>query len=173
MNPISASARGARGVLLGLTIALAGGASLTAWARPDAPPAAHGAPGFLFGSPRQLDRLLDDVKASDAQRGQIHQIFRSAAADLKGQHEAGRALRDEQVRLFTQPTVDANAVEALRQRMLAQHDQTSKRMTQALLDASRVLTPEQRAQIAERMKARRDMMERHQRERRELSAPKG
>jgi protein CpxP len=56
----------------------------------------------------------------------------------------------------------------LRQKMLAQHDQTSKRISQAMLDASRVLTPEQRQQLVERMKSRRDLMERHHRERRQL-----
>jgi Spy/CpxP family protein refolding chaperone len=47
----------------------------------------------------------------------------------------------------------------------------SRRVTQAILDASRVLTPEQRAKLAERMKQRRDMAERHRRERTELAPP--
>jgi periplasmic protein CpxP/Spy len=52
--------------------------------------------------------------------------------------------------------------------MIQQHDQTSRRMLQAMLDASKVLTPEQRAKIAERMKQRGDMMrERAQRMERE------
>ncbi|WP_428422895.1 Spy/CpxP family protein refolding chaperone [Methylibium sp.] len=165
MNTFSLSARGARGVILGIAVALAGGVSLTAWALPDGGPAgrpAHGAPGFgLGGSPRQLDRMLDSVKATDAQRSQIKQIAQAAAADLKAQREAGKGLREQQARLFTQPTVDAQAVEALRQQMLAQHDQASRRITQAMLDASRVLTVEQRVQLAERMKARHDRMERH------------
>ena len=44
-------------------------------------------------------------------------------------------------------------------------------MMQAMLEVSRVLTPEQRAQLAERMKQRREMMERHRRERRALEQP--
>ena len=75
--------------------------------------------------------------------------------------------------LFRQPTVDANAAEALRQQMLQQHDQASRRMLQAMLDVSRVLTPEQRAQLAQRMQQRREMMQRHEQERRQLEpAPK-
>jgi len=70
--------------------------------------------------------------------------------------------------LFAQPTVDARAVEALRQQMVQQHDQSSRRWMQALLDASAVLTPEQRQQLAERMKQRRELMERHRQERRAL-----
>jgi protein CpxP len=44
--------------------------------------------------------------------------------------------------------------------MLAQHDQASKRMMQAMLEASRVLTPEQRAKMADMAGQRRAMMER-------------
>ena len=62
-------------------------------------------------------------------------------------------------------SVDARAVETLRQQMLAQHDLTSKRMTQVMLDVSRVLTPEQRKTLSDRMAQRRAMMERHQAER--------
>jgi Spy/CpxP family protein refolding chaperone len=39
-----------------------------------------------------------------------------------------------------------------------------------MVDAARVLTPEQRRQLAERMAQRRSMMERHERERRALDA---
>ena len=43
--------------------------------------------------------------------------------------------------------------------MLQQHDQTSRRMTQAMLDVARVLTPEQRARLGERMRDREARME--------------
>ena len=52
--------------------------------------------------------------------------------------------------------------------MMAQHDQASKRMLQAMLDISRVLTPEQRQQLAAKMKQRHEMMERHMKERRQV-----
>ena len=74
--------------------------------------------------------------------------------------------------LFAQPTVDAAAVEALRQQQLAMHDAASKRMTTAMLEISRVLTPEQRKQMADYMTQRSEMMQRHQRERQAVEAPK-
>ena len=74
--------------------------------------------------------------------------------------------------LFTQPTVDARAAEALRQQMLAQHDQASQRMLQTMLDVSRVLTPEQRKTLSDRMQQRRSMMERHRHERQSLDGAK-
>jgi len=179
MNPSvhSAAARPLRGFVLGLAVALAGGASLTAFAGPDGGygPAGHhhGGPGFMFGGPGGGHRMLDEVQATEAQRTQIRQIWQAAEADLKAGRETGRSLREQQMELFAQPTIDANAVEALRQKMLAEHDRTSKRITQAMLDSSQVLTPQQRAQLAEKMRARRDMMQRQMRERRELDKQTG
>jgi periplasmic protein CpxP/Spy len=117
-------------------------------------------------------RMLDAVKATPEQRAQIQKIMEVARTDLQAQREAGQALRGQLTQVMTQPNIDANAVEQVRQKMLAQHDQVSKRRMQAMVDAARVLTPEQRKLLAERMAQRRGMMERHQRERRALDAPK-
>ena len=120
--------------------------------------------GMMFGgSPehmgRMVDHLLDGLNASDAQRTQIKQIAAAAAADMKVQAEAGRGLRQRAMQAFAAPTVDAAAVEQVRQQMLQQHDQMSRRMTQAMLDVARVLTPEQRARLGERMRDRQARME--------------
>lgn len=164
-------------LLATLIVASAGLAGTVAQAQPMGPH--RGGPGPMMGHDgggpgmHLGERMLERVKATPEQRAQIRQIFDSAHKDLQAQHASGRALRDQQMQLFTQPNVDANAAEALRQKQLAQHDQASKRMMQAMLEASRVLTPEQRAQLASDMKQRREMMERHQRERRALDgAPK-
>lgn len=127
--------------------------------------AGHGGDDMGMGSPRMMNRMLDVVQASAEQRAQIKQITEAARADMKAQHDSGRQLRDEGVALFTQPTVDARAAEALRQQMLARHDQASKRQLQMMLDISRVLTPEQRKTLAEKFAQRRSMMERHRAER--------
>ena len=121
--------------------------------------------GMGMGSPRTMDRLLDAVNASAEQRTQIKQITDAARADMKAQHATGRQLRGDSAALFAQPTVDARAAEALRQQMLARHDQASKRQLQMMLDISRVLTPEQRRTLADKMAQRRSMMERHRAER--------
>lgn len=129
----------------------------------------HGGMGAGMG---MSERMLDEVKASSEQKAQIRQIMEAARKDMQAQREAGKALREESMRVFTAPNVDANAVEALRQKRLAQHDQASRRMSQALLDASRVLTPEQRKLIAERMQKRQQMMERHRNERHQMEGRK-
>lgn len=170
---------GIRRYVAALVIGLAGTAGLAAWAAQGGghpgPVGGFGGPGMFAGSPERLNRMVDhmlrDVNATEAQRTQIRQIVTAAASDLKTQREAGKGLHERAAQLFTSPTVDANAAEALRQQMLAQHDQASKRVMLAMLDISRVLTPEQRTQLAERMKQRRDMMQRHMRERRDLDNP--
>jgi len=170
------SMHGARMLAAALLLALAGAfVSVAAHAQAAMPPGpqGHGYGHGEFGGGRGLERMLDSVNASADQRSRIQEIMKSARADLRAQHEASRGLREQMATLFAQPTVDARAVESLRQQMLQQHDQSSRRWTQAMLDASAVLSADQRAQLAERMKQRRDMMQRHQRERRALDQPNG
>lgn len=168
----------ARMMVLGLAVAVLGSWAQTSWAQPGGHGhgQAHMGGGMMMqGSPermgRMMDRMLDGLNATEAQRSQIRQIVAAAAADLKSQRESGRALRERALQIFTQPNVDANGAEALRQQMLAQHDQTSRRMMTAMLDISRVLTPEQKAKLAERMKERSArMQERRERMQREHPA---
>jgi protein CpxP len=123
----------------------------------------QGGPGWMMDG--MMYRMLDRVNATPEQRAQIKQIVDRSAAEMRAQHESGRALRDQALALFAQPTVDANAAEALRQKQLALHDAGSKRMLQTMIEVSRVLTPEQRKQMTETVQQRRDMMQRHYRER--------
>jgi periplasmic protein CpxP/Spy len=136
----------------------------------------HG--GGMMGNPermgRMMDHMLDGLSATDAQRTQIKQIAQTASTDLKAQRESNRAMHEKAMQIFSAPAVDGAAAEQVRQQLLAQHDLMSKRTLQAMLEASKVLTPEQRAKLGERMKQRsdtmRDRMKRMSGERRE--APK-
>ena len=124
---------------------------------------------MLFNGPpehiaRAVDHLLDGFGATDAQRARIKQIAQAAAVDLKAQRDTARSLRDKGMQAFAAPLIDAAAAESVRQQIVAQHDQASKRVLQAMLDIGRVLTPEQRARIGERMMQRQAVM--HERARR-------
>ena len=112
-----------------------------------------------------MGRVLDAVKATPEQRAQIKTIMETAHADLKLQREAGRALHQQMQAAFAQPTVDARVVESLRAQISAQYDTASKRITQAMIEASRVLTLEQRKTLADLMSKRQAMMQRHASER--------
>lgn len=161
------ASRGSRGVklmLISLLVAASGAVALSAWAQPG--PGHRGGAGMMWGGPmggpmgggRGMERMLTDVGATDAQKTEIRQIWKAAFDDLRAQRDQNRQLHDRAMEVFTAPNVDANAAEAVRQQMLQQHDQSSKRMTQAMLEVGRVLTPEQRTKLAERMKQRREQM---------------
>jgi len=125
--------------------------------------------GMGLGYGRHSERLLDSVGATPEQKAQIRQISQAARAEVKAQREAAAPLREQARALMTQPNIDANAVESLRQQMLVQHDQTSKRMSQAMVEMGRVLTPDQRLALAERMSKRQELMKQHRAER--MAAP--
>ena len=166
-------------LLLGMVMALAATFAVTTWAQPMGGMGGgmgmhgqhHG--GGMMGSPegmaRMLDHMLDGLNATDDQRAQIHQIAQAAASDLRAQREASRGLHARALQIFTAPNIDAAAAETLRQQMLAQHDQASKRMMQAMVDMARVLTPDQRAKIGQRMKDRMERMERMRQQRMQMA----
>lgn len=179
--------RGLKLVMLVTLLALGGMVALSAWAQPAGSqdgtlPTRHGAPhhgphghhgprggdfgfggrGLFLAPPERADRAVDHflkgVDATDAQRAQVRQIVRAAAAELKPIHDTVRGLRSHTRQLFTAPVVDARAVEAARVQLVQQHDQASKRISQAMIEISTVLSPEQRAKLAQQVKQRQDRM---------------
>jgi Spy/CpxP family protein refolding chaperone len=157
----AAARRGLKWLVAGMVLAVSATVALSAWAQPGPGHRQGGmdGPGLFMGHGRGLDRMLDSVNASDAQRAQIKSIAQQAAADLKAQHQNARALHQQSMQIFTAPTVDAAAAESVRQQMLAQHDASSRRMLQAMLDISNVLTPDQRAKLGQLIQQRRQQMQ--------------
>ena len=157
------SQRALRWMLLSVLVAVSATVAVSAWAQPMRHGPGGPGGGMMFGgSPehvaRGVDHMLDGLNATDAQRTQIKQIAQAAAVDLKAQHEGTRALHEKSMQIFAAPTVDAAAAESIRQQLSVKHDDASRRTLQAMLDVSRVLTPEQRAKLAERMKQRGEHM---------------
>ena len=101
-------------IVLAVT-ALALGACLSqmAWALPFGGHGGLGSPA-MGGSPRHMERLLDEAKATPDQRAQIKQITEAARAEMAAQREAGRKLHEQNRDLFAQPTLDARTAEVLR-----------------------------------------------------------
>jgi len=119
----------------------------------------HGAGDFLDQSPEAMQQRIDawvkwtlaDVSATEAQQKQISAIAAAAAADLKPLRDKHHAVRASAAAALTQPTIDRTALEGLRVQELELADTVSRRLTQALGDAAEVLTPEQRAKLAEKV----------------------
>ena len=168
LSVLKSRSPGARLAGAALLVAVLGTVTLSAWAMPGGH-GGHGGSGMgMMMGGRGLERMLDGVNASAEQRTQIKAIAERAMTDMKAQREAGKGTREQMMNLFTQPVVDANAVEALRVQNMQRHDQASRRMTQAMIEVSRVLTPEQRKQLADRAAQRGAMMQRHMNERRSM-----
>ncbi len=117
------------------------------------------------GGGRRMQMMLDVANASPEQRSKVQQIMSAAHNDMRQQHQAHRASHQQMAQLLSAPQLDPAAIEAARQRSAAQREAQSKRMTQAMIDASAVLTPEQRQKVAGQMNMQREMSERHSRER--------
>jgi len=148
-DAVSSSPRPVRMFLLALGVALASGVALAAWSATT--DLAQQRAGTMLPRGPLLDRLLDQAQASPTQRAQAHQIFDAADTDLRESRVAERADHEQMAQLFSQATVDAAAVEAVRSRIEQRHDLESRRATQALIDVSLVLNASQRQVIASQL----------------------
>ena len=102
----------------------------------------------------KIDDMLDEVDATDDQRTQVRAIATAAIADMGEFHEFKREGRQALVEALTKETVDREALETLRLRKLETADRASQRLLTALADAADVLTPAQRAELAEEWESR-------------------
>ena len=97
---------------------------------------------------------LADIDATPEQKSRIDAIMKGAANDLSSLRGQGRELRRRSMELLAAPTIDRAQLETLRVQQMQMHESVSRRMLQAMADAAEVLTPEQRAKLAERMQRR-------------------
>ena len=125
----------------------------------------HGGAGAGVGFGMMSERMLEASGASAEQKTKVREILKAAQDDQLKQRAGGLELHQQMLALLTAPQLDAAAAEGLRQKLEVRHDAASKRHLQAMLDVGAVLTPEQRQKLAERLKTRRELMDRHQRER--------
>ena len=102
----------------------------------------------------KVDDMLAEVEASDDQRDQVHAIVTAAIADMGEFREFKREGREALVEALTKETVDRAELEALRRQKLDVADRASQRLLTALADAADVLTPGQRAELAEEWASR-------------------
>ena len=172
-SPVPLRTRVAATVLLALCAAAASLAQ--AQPMPNGPAHAmahHRAGSERAGGPMMSGRMLDAVGASADQKSRIQAIMARVHEEGRAQHDGERGLHQQMVALLAAPRIDAAAAEDIRQKLQAGRESASKRQLQAMLDASAVLTPEQRQKLADTALSRREMMQRHQQERRALD-PKG
>jgi Spy/CpxP family protein refolding chaperone len=92
---------------------------------------------------------LSDVDATAEQKAQVTKILQAAATDVHGLADQHFAARKQLHEILSAPTIDRERLEAVRAGELRLADEASKRILQGVADAAEVLTPEQRAALAE------------------------
>jgi protein CpxP len=103
---------------------------------------------------RRVNRVLGFVDASTEQKQKVRGIFEKAANDLYAMREQRTQNRRAMVEALGAATIDRAKVEQLRGERMTLTDATSKRLTDALVEAAEVLTPAQRADLAARFQRR-------------------
>jgi protein CpxP len=102
----------------------------------------------------RIGRLVKDVGATPEQKDRLVAIAAAARTDLRPLGEQARQARRHGLELLTAPVIDRRALEQQRLLQMQAADARSRRILQAMADAAEVLTPDQRAKAAERLKAR-------------------
>lgn len=100
---------------------------------------------------RMVQHITSEVSATADQQAKISEIAKAAVADLQPLHQQLLDAHKKAIDIFRQPTLDRAALEALRAEQIGRVDAVSKRLTQAFADMADVLTPEQRAKLADRI----------------------
>ena len=121
-------------------------------------PGHHWQGGWEQADPETMGRRIEamiafrlaEIDATPEQKSRIAAIMKGAASDLAPAREQARELRRRSAQLLAAPTIARAQLEALRMQQTQLRDTISRRMLQATADAAEVLTPEQRARLAER-----------------------
>jgi len=115
----------------------------------------HHAPSDAQHIDMHLDHLaamLDKAGASAAQKSQIDGILRAAFNNMKAAKDGHHAAFGQFHELLFAPTIDRAKVEALRADQVKALDAASKSVVTAFEDAAEVLSPEQRAALAQEVR---------------------
>jgi len=99
-----------------------------------------------------MQAMLTKIGASDAQKTQIEGLLKPAFEEMKAAHEAHSTAFGQFHEAITAPSIDRAQIESLRAGQLKSLDEASKRMVTAITDAAEVLSPEQRAALAEQIR---------------------
>lgn len=97
----------------------------------------------------RLDRMLDRLDATDAQRAQARAVVKTAAPELFALQEQGRELRGQLKRALTAEQVDQAKVATLAQEVDATLGQAARVGIEAVGQVAAVLEPAQRQQVAD------------------------
>jgi len=107
-----------------------------------------------------IEHMLDGIDVSAEQKTRINAIVTATMNDMQPLRKQRTDARREAIEILTQPTIDRAKIEAFRAEKLKLAEAASQRVTQGIIDVAEVLTPEQRAALAEKFSQRRGRRER-------------
>lgn len=93
---------------------------------------------------KRVDRALSKTDATAEQKKKVSDILQSAMKDMKPYRDQRVENRKALEAAMEAPTIDTARIEQLRGEQMRIADASSKRFTQALVDAGNVLSPAQR-----------------------------
>ncbi|MEO8019860.1 MAG: periplasmic heavy metal sensor [Pseudomonadota bacterium] len=96
-----------------------------------------------------MQAMLTRIGASEAQKAQIEGILKPALEDVRTTHETFFGGFKEFHEAIAAPSIDRARLESLRAAQVKIIDDASKRLVIAISDAAEVLSPEQRAALAQ------------------------
>jgi periplasmic protein CpxP/Spy len=107
-----------------------------------------------------VERMLNGIDVTADQKSRINAIVTGMAKDMEPFRAQRFEARREAMDILSRPTIDREAIEALRVEKLKLADAASKRLTQGIADIAEVLSPEQRTALAEKFSRHRGRRER-------------
>ena len=113
--------------------------SATAYARSGGDPAK-----FEQRIEKRVDRALKDTDATDEQKKKVTEIIKAGFADLRGLRGKAKDGFAAMKEAMQAPAIDKAKIEQIRAEQMKIADASSKRFTQALVDAGNVLNASQR-----------------------------
>jgi len=99
----------------------------------------------------RVDDMLDDVKATDAQRQQIRAIADKLLADGQALHTGHAQVHSQLLALWQSDQPDAAQVHAIVDGRAATMKAFADEVADAVLQVHAILTPEQRATVAQKI----------------------
>ena len=126
---------------LALNVGVLAAAGYKAWG--------SGRTSAYFGMPHE--RLPEHLGLTAGQRANWHAMEKGFLAELSADARAIAAHREKMIRLIFGARPDAAAIEAERAAIFSLQDRQQRRIVGQLLKEAELLTPEQRAKLAEQL----------------------
>lgn len=112
---------------------------------------------------RAVKHVSIEIEATPEQEAKITALATALAKDMKPLHGNFKAAGEEMHKLLVADTIDREAMEKIRLERLAEADQASKELVNALADVAEILTKEQRQIVDERLQQLKSMRKRWRR----------